>query len=537
MTASSPADYLAQGLDHLRANDRAAARAAFEAGLNAADALNGEATAADVVELHFRLGNLAMEAGDLDTAEAHYKQALRIDLSLVAAWCNLGNVLQQRGRAADALPYYEQALKRDPEHVATRFNLARALIAIENWGLARPLVDGLLSEMPASAESHFLLGRIEAGLHYYEPALRSFEMAVGLNPSDPESLYWLASMRQELGDEAGALAAYGEAQRLRPLIAQASVKSPPDFTVLALQAPFGGNTPTEYLFFAPDYAVNTYAVLPGAAHDIALLQAAGDIVVNLVSDADQAAAILPEVVALTDRLGKTTINAPSEILRTTRDGTVAALAGLPHVRVPRSVRVPAGASGDRAALDHLLPGPFPVLARPAGTHGGDDFEPFDNLDELAAFLAEHPLSDHYLIEYIEYKSADGHYRKYRFIFIEGAIFPYHLAIGDTWKVHHVNTDMINQRWMQDEEAAFLDDPTLVFSPENVEGLRRISRAFDLSYFGVDCGLTPDGELVVFEVNASMLVHQHNEDMPYKTPHVARIKAAFDAMLRKNIGRL
>ncbi|MFX8523689.1 tetratricopeptide repeat protein, partial [Acinetobacter baumannii] len=93
--------------------------------------------AREVVELHFRLANVAMDAGDLDVAELHYKQALRIDLGLVAAWCNLGNVLQQRGAPADALPYYEQALKLDPTHLATRLNLVRALIAGENWGLAR----------------------------------------------------------------------------------------------------------------------------------------------------------------------------------------------------------------------------------------------------------------------------------------------------------------------------------------------------------------------------------------------------------------
>jgi len=38
--------------------------------------------------------------------------------------------------------------------------------------------------------------------------------------------------------------------------------------------------------------------------------------------------------------------------------------------------------------------------------------------------------------------------------------------------------------------------------------------------------------VVFEVNASMLVHGQNDDFPYKTPFVQRIKAAFDEMLRK-----
>jgi hypothetical protein len=38
--------------------------------------------------------------------------------------------------------------------------------------------------------------------------------------------------------------------------------------------------------------------------------------------------------------------------------------------------------------------------------------------------------------------------------------------------------------------------------------------------------------VVFEVNASMLVHGDNAEFPYKTPFVHRIKRAFDEMLRK-----
>jgi hypothetical protein len=33
----------------------------------------------------------------------------------------------------------------------------------------------------------------------------------------------------------------------------------------------------------------------------------------------------------------------------------------------------------------------------------------------------------------------------------------------------------------------------------------------------------------------MLVHAKNEDFPYKTPAVQRIKLAFDAMLRKLAG--
>ncbi len=50
------------------------------------------------------------------------------------------------------------------------------------------------------------------------------------------------------------------------------------------------------------------------------------------------------------------------------------------------------------------------------------------------------------------------------MFVDDEIFPYHLAIHDDWKIHHVNTDMANRQWMQDEEKAFLDAPGSVFGP-------------------------------------------------------------------------
>jgi hypothetical protein len=86
--------------------------------------------------------------------------------------------------------------------------------------------------------------------------------------------------------------------------------------------------------------------------------------------------------------------------------------------------------------------------------------------------------------------------------------------------------------MQREEEAFLGDPASVFNPGHYRMLREIQQRIGLDYFGIDCGLDRSGDLVVFEVNASMLVHGQNDDFPYKTPFVQRIKAAFDEMLRK-----
>jgi hypothetical protein len=116
--------------------------------------------------------------------------------------------------------------------------------------------------------------------------------------------------------------------------------------------------------------------------------------------------------------------------------------------------------------------------------------------------------------------------------VDGQILPYHLAIAADWKVHHDSTDMVDHQWMQAEEEAFLNNPSTVFDSARYRALREIQQRIGLEYFGVDCGLDRSGNLVVFEANASMLVHGQNEGFRYKDPFVLRIKSAFDEMLRK-----
>jgi len=301
--------------------------------------------------------------------------------------------------------------------------------------------------------------------------------------------------------------------------------------VLALFAPFAGNTPTEYLLTGPAYEANTLAVFDGRGYDLDALRQSADVVFNLISDADQAQALFPLVTKLVDRLGLPTINPPRKIQPTTREGVARLLDGIAGCRIPKVLRLNADVD-PIAAREALASFAMPVLVRPTGTHGGDDFEMFDDVNKAAGFMARHPGAEHYLIEYLDYRSADGHFRKYRFIFIDDEILPYHLAIGLDWKLHHDSTDMIDHGWMQREEQAYLTDPMAFFTSSHYQALRAIRAALGLEYFGIDCGLDAAGNLVVFEVNASMLVHQHNENFPYKAPFVERIRQAFEAMLRK-----
>ena len=420
--------------------------------------------------MHSRLGDAYMAGRRFASAAAHYKSALRLEPTLVDCWCNLGNAQTRTGHAEDAIACYQEALKLDPAHWASRVNLAETLTATREYFSARALLTKLVDERPRDGLLRHRLGRACFELKDDVAALRHFEAALAIDPRDADSLYWSAGIWHRMGDVAAARVEHEQAAEIRPLISRRAARSPAGFRLLALFAPFAGNTPSEYLFRDADYDTEPLALFDGSEPDAASL-ADIQLVINLISDADQARQVLPAAARLVERLGKPVINDPEKIQRTTRDAVASVLPGISGCRIPKILRLGAGADVSAAALARRLPFSCPVLARPAGTHGGGDFEKFTSLSDLAGFIGSRPDSDHYVIEYIGYASPDGHFRKYRLMFVGDEILPYHLAIGNQWKVHHLSTDMANQPWMQREEAAFLAQPGAVFTAENYQALR------------------------------------------------------------------
>ena len=56
----------------------------------------------------------------------------------------------------------------------------------------------------------------------------------------------------------------------------------------------------------------------------------------------------------------------------------------------------------------------------------------------------------------------------------------------------------------------------------------------LDYFGIDCGETPEGELLIFEADVAMIVHAMDPPdlFPYKRPQMRKVFDAFRAMLAR-----
>ena len=134
----------------------------------------------------------------------------------------------------------------------------------------------------------------------------------------------------------------------------------------------------------------------------------------------------------------------------------------------------------------------------------------------------------------DFRSADGHWRKYRLIFVDRRVYPYHLAIGEDWLVHYWRAEMGRADWKKAEEERFLSDWRGVFGPKAAQAVEEVAHRLDLDYGGMDCALAQDGRVLLFEANACMLLHldEPAATFPYKHRHVPLIREAFTRMVRE-----
>ncbi|CAB3783579.1 hypothetical protein LMG28138_01669 [Pararobbsia alpina] len=443
----------------------------------------------------------------------------------------------QAGRLLEAEALYRYAIEADPQRWGACLNLTKILMLTGRVEQAQRWLRWRLEHTPEDATAHRQLGFAYASQNQLGLALRHFQSVIEEDPRDAGAHEVVAHLLQGFGrlDEAKSNLQRSVALR-DPVQVGHALGGTPSFRVLMLFAPGAGNTPFIELLRVVKYNVHMLSVVAGVEYNVESLRASTDVVFNLIGDVDNAGNLLESAAQLLAQIGKPVVNRPECIALTGRQSVSERLASIGDCIAPPTWRY--SIDEMRLALREDDPSPFtspcayPLLVRRAGTHGGKDFDKVEDRAALCAFVEQTAAPHYYVSKYIDYRSADGYFRKYRFMFVDGEILPYHLAIDDKWKIHHAATDMVNQEWMQNEERAFLDAPDSVFGERQYAVLRAIRDAIALDYWGIDCALDRNGFVVVFEANATMLVHPRNEKFPYKRPAVARIKRAYDAMLER-----
>ena len=351
------------------------------------------------------------------------------------------------------------------------------------------------------------------------------EQATG-SLTDASAMLDLATLAILTGDMTGGLGLQQQALQRQQLYRRAAAGQP-SLTVLAIAAPgdMMANTPLDFLLEQANAELLTLYVAPGIGlpselpdHDIAFL-AVGESEANLP--------LLKALAPILPGWPRALLNNNAlRIAELTRDGVCDLVEGIPGLLAPKAERV------DRAGLAGWAA--FPIIARPIGSHAGAGLLKLVDAAEVAAYLAEQPAERFYVSPFIDYAGPDGLFRKQRIALIEGKPYLCHHAVSAHWMVHYMNAAMLESPENRAEEARMMATFDEDFAVRHATAFEAMSQRIGLDYFAIDCGETKDGQLLLFEADVAMIVHDMDPPdlFPYKKAQMRKVMAAFEAMLKR-----
>lgn len=514
---------------------------------------------------HEALASARLAAGQAGDAAASFRTAISLEPKLATGWIGLARSLLCLGRSTEAMAAigtlleidplaseiqaeawflrgtackvrlefpaaiagFERAIAVNPRHAAAHLNLGNCFAACERWHEAERHLRRALALDPALKEAYASLGSVLLRTGAEARAEQSCRQALALDPTMVVAHQNLAAICQATNRATEAEAHRDAAYRKQSVFIEAAAE--PQLTVLMPTTAEGGNVPTKFLFPRGRCTLVKWFIeytTPG--------QEAGlppyDIVFNGIGDPDMAGPATAPLARFLQSCRRPIINHPARIRPTRRDRLAGLLAGIPNLVVPEVARLDPAASPYRR--EQLRP---PLLLRSVGSHGGQSVR---LIESAAMLVAAKPDGAHalYATRFWPYRSADGYHRKYRMIFIARKPYPYHLALSRHWLVHYVTADMLSDPAKCREEKRFLDDPEAAIGAAAMDAIEAIGERLDLDFAGVDFSMLPDGRVLVFEANATMLVHHDDEAGPfaYKNRAVHAILDAFAAMVAAHL---
>jgi hypothetical protein len=428
--------------------------------------------------------------GDDAAAKQAYVDVLRLDSTHFDALNELGALAKASGHRSAARSVYVRAVQLHPANSIGHVNLANLLLEDGDVSGARP--------------------------HY--------EAALDIDADLPEAHQGLALVLTELGDEAA------EPHWQNGFAGHAIVTKPYRGTglgipLLLLVAARGGNIPTKHWIDDRHFDITA---IHADFYDPGQPLPPHALVVNAIGDADLCAVALARADEVLARSAAPVINPPGLVQATSRAENARRLAQVPGVIAARTMAVPRAAI---LAADGLC---FPLLLRAPGFHTGRHFRYVENRDALGQAVANLPGEQVLAIEYLDARGPDGMARKYRVMFIGGALYPLHLAISRDWKVHYFTAAMATNAAHREEEHRFLDDMPAVLGERAMAALAGIAAALGLDYGGADFALAPDGSVLLFEANATMVISPPEPDpiWDYRRRAIGEVLRATKLMLSR-----
>ena len=428
------------------------------------------------IEFRYHRAVLLAGLGRYDLAKQDFLDVLSQKTTHYGALIDFGNLLLATGFSRAAQSLYQQAVAAQPEEPLGHVNLGNLLQSKGEFAAAKQHYMAALRLNPNLAEAH-------QGLSYV------------LNDLGEESA---AAEHRELGFRQHACLSWHYKGADRPL------------SVLILSSAAGGNIALKHILddrtFACTLVFTEYfsANQPLPPHSL---------IFNAIGDADLCPQGLSAALTLSAHSQAALLNPPELVLLTGRLQNAERLRHLPGVITPRCALFPRAAllQATAVALLQAQGLQFPLLLRSPGFHTGHYFLRLETAADLSQAVNTLPGESLLAIELLDARNSRGDFHKYRVMFVAGKLYPLHLAVSQDWKVHYFTANMAEQAEARLLEQAFLQDMPAVLGKKAMSALENICQTLALDYAGIDFALDANGDLLLFEANATMVIPRPESD--------------------------
>ena len=359
---------------------------------------------------------------------------------------------------------------------------------------------------------------------------------MGEDANNPVLLMNLSLALQSLGQHDLGIAIQGEALALQRVYTLKASKQPARFRLLLLcvEGDIAENTPIDCLLEGMDIDIIFYYITPN--NPLAEPIPEHDVLMVGICDSDEHTNRLLSLIPLFEHWSKPVINQAPYIANTGRKVASLLLQAVPGLVMPPTLRAQPSqlrsvAQGQNQLSDYFRNLDFPIIVRPVGSHAGHDLERIEQAQQLNTYLNHVNADAFFISRFIDYSADDGLFRKLRVVLIDGKPYIAHLAISSHWMIHYVNAGMYEDAQKREEEKRVMTHFD-AFVMRHQKTLDAIYQRTKLDYLGLDCAQTKDGQLLIFEIDHVMVVHDMDPPdlFPYKHEIMLKAKNAFRDML-------
>lgn len=291
-----------------------------------------------------------------------------------------------------------------------------------------------------------------------------------------------------------------------------------------------GNTNALQDMNIPDLKITT-TVFGGVKQKIQFKIPKDAILFNSICSPDESSKALRLLSEFLQQVPIPVINHPDHVLQTTRDGVAKKLSSVEGVIMPRCIKIVPHSVKEIIQVVEKEKFPLPFIFRTSCDHGSQNMIKIDSLESLDAFdrFALNGENAFYMIEYVDYRSDDGYYRKMRYWIVGDKVIPRHMVIAKEWNISYdIKKDsMSGSHKFQKEEKDFLQNN----NQESIKKCLAIKKVLNLDYFGIDCHVDKNGNMLIFEATPCMgLLDDTN--FSYTNSAFKRIQKAIQELIQK-----